>query len=90
MDLPRPIKIALYVITFVILALGLAAKLDWYMLLFISLAFYSVYRFISMGCHHRYTVIPMIATLTIITIFGIVNLQSMSILGIAMAFDVII
>jgi len=90
MDFPRPIKIGIYVITFGILALGLAAKLDWYIMLFIGLAFYSLYRFIAMSCHHRYTVLPMIIVLTIISVFGWINLQSMSLLGIAMALDVII
>ena len=90
MDIPRPMKMVLYGFILVILVFGLATKLSWFNLLFVSFLLHGVYRFISMSCHHKYTALPMITVLLIIAIFNIINLQTISLLGIAMALDILI
>ena len=80
----------LYGITFIMFVFGLANNASWFTLLIVSFILYGVYRFIAMSCHHKYTALPMIIVLLVIAVFNIINLQTVSLLGIAMALDIFI
>ena len=69
MDIPRPVKIVVYSLTFLILALGLASRLSWFVFIVLGLMLYAAFRFVSMSCYHRYLALPMAVLLLFISIF---------------------
>jgi hypothetical protein len=86
--MPKLLKKIVYAFVFIIIVFGFKGKISWFVFLFLGLIFYMIVRFMTTKCHHKYTGIPMILTLSVIVLFDIANFRANAILAMTMLFDV--
>lgn len=87
MELPRIFRIALNIVIFLLLLLAIAGKINWQGIVVIGILIYIGFRFMFLNNHHRFTAMPMAAIFILITIFGVLNMQAIALLIMAMLLD---
>ncbi len=86
--LPKPVKLLVYAAVFILVLMGGAKAMGWFVLVGLGVIFYAVMRLVTMDCHHRYTGLPVALMVLIAGLLSIRTPQTLGILALVMLFDV--
>jgi len=88
--LPKPVKMVLYGLTFILVLMGGSSAVSWFPMLGLGLVLYVVFRVVSMGCIHRYTGILMGLMVFVTGILNVKTPQTVGLLALGMLIDIFI
>lgn len=88
--LPRPVKLVLYGLTFILILMGGSSAVSWFTVLGLGIVLYAILRFVTMDCIHRYTGLPVALMVFITGLVGLKSPQTIGFLGLAMFIDIFV
>lgn len=88
--LPKPVKLVLYALTFILVLMGGSSAVSWFTPLGLGLIFYAILRLVSMDCIHRYTGLPVALMVFLTGLIGLKTPQTIGLLGLVMFIDIIV